>query len=205
TTFTGKINGEYLPVRYNHGAWMPEGDQVIADGLTRTELSQVTEWHTVTVVKEGSTFTCTVDGEYGALTYTVVSGMAEVPADSLVYSGIYVLNDEVIVSSYDVTALDTDIPGTLPGVFGEPINAEIVAPILTEYDEEDFVDEIDKITTEGNREEIKDPDDDNDDDGNVPRQYTKDIWLLAFGGIVIIGIIVIVTILKKRKNHRGEK
>ena len=76
-----------------------------------------------------------------------------------VYSGIYVLNDEIIVSSYDVVAVGEEITHTLPGTAGQPVNQEITPPELPEYEDDDFTDEFDGITTGGNRDSEEDPDD----------------------------------------------
>lgn len=206
TTLTGVINGQYLPVRYNHGAWMPEGDQPLEGGLTRTEMSQVTEWHEVTVKKTGSTFECYIDGEYGSLTYTVAD-FPDVPEDVPVYSGIYVLNDEIIVSSYDVVAVGEEITHTLPGTAGQPVNQEITPPELPEYEDDDFTDEFDGITTGGNRDSEEDPDDEDEDDEEIPAEddsgsYLKDIIILvAVVAVVAAGVVIYII---RKKSKKGE-
>ena len=50
---TVKLDGETLPTTYNHGGWFAEGDHTLENGMTQTEASQVTNWHTIKVVKEG--------------------------------------------------------------------------------------------------------------------------------------------------------
>ncbi len=75
TTVYGKLEGQTLPVTYNHGGWLPEGDHIVEGGLTQTEASQVTNWHTIHVRKQGNTFTCYVDNNTGYISYTVEAGL----------------------------------------------------------------------------------------------------------------------------------
>ena len=143
TTIYGKLNGETLPVTFNHGGWFPEGSTPIESqgGKTQTELSQVTENHTIKIVKEGNTFSCRVDGSSGLITYTVAAGLPAVNGRD-VYSGIYTYNDEIIVSSYDVTAKGGFTEASLPAPANNPINSNVTAPALGSYNESLFADEF---------------------------------------------------------------
>lgn len=136
TTIYGRIGGETLPTTYNHGGWLAEGDNEVSPGLTQTQASQVTEWHTVKVVKEGNTFTCYVDTESnGYISYTVAAGLPDV-TDKKVYSGIYAFNDAVLVRGYDVTAVGGFQETHTPCPSGHPYNASVEAPDLPAYAEE---------------------------------------------------------------------
>ncbi len=142
TTVYGKLNGETLPTTFNHGGWFPEGDNILDSGLTQTEASQVTEFHTVKVIKEGDTFTCYIDRtNCGYISYRVAAGLPDVTGKN-VYSGIYTFNDEVIVSSYDVTAVGGFSKATLPAEAGNPITAAVYPPVLADYNEFEANDEF---------------------------------------------------------------
>ena len=135
TTIYGKINGETLPVTYNHGGWLREGDALTSDGITITESSQVTCWHTIKVIKENNTFTCYIDVESnGYISYTVAAGLTSSEGKK-VYAGIYTLNDAVEVRSYDVTAVGGFTSKTLPAPADNPQNAYVPAPQLGTYAE----------------------------------------------------------------------
>ena len=144
TTIYGKLNGETLPVTFNHGGWFPEGSTPIesAGGLNQTELSQVTQWHTVKVLKEGNTFTCYVDKtNVGYITYPVAGGLPSTDGKD-VYSGLYTFNDEIIVRNYDVTTIGGYTQEKLPSPANNPINSSVKAPTLGTYNENVFVDEF---------------------------------------------------------------
>ena len=144
TTIYGKLNGETLPVTYNHGGWFPEGDTPIesAGGLTQTEVSQVTQFHTIKVLKEGNTFTCYVDRtNVGYISYPVAAGLPSTEGKD-VYSGIYTFNDEIIVTNYDVTTIGGYTGEKLPSAANNPINASVSAPVLGTYNENIYVDEF---------------------------------------------------------------
>ena len=147
TTLTGEIGGEYLPTRYNHGGWFAEGTQTNEDGLTITEASQLTQWHTITVTKSGNTFTCSVDGTMGRLTYTV----SDLPSSDgkTVYSGLYVLNDKVEYSEWAITPAGQTVSVSTPA---DPEDeTQIVEEKLDigAYTDADYTEEFDGVTTSG--------------------------------------------------------
>ena len=146
TTFTGLINGEYLPTRYNHGGWFPEGDAVQSSGLTITEESQLDQWHTVSVTKSGNTFTCSVDGTKGLLTYRLP---VELPsaAGRTVYSGLYVLNDKVEFSEYALTPAGQTEQLSTPADPSQATSTEEETLTLGTYQDADYTDEFDGVTT----------------------------------------------------------
>lgn len=145
TTIYGKLNGETLPTTYNHGGWFAEGDQQLENGMTQTEASQVTNWHTIKVVKQGNNFTCYVDKESnGYISYTVAAGLPSIEGKT-VYSGVYTFNDEVTFSSYDLTAIGGFTSASTPAQPNNPINASISAPTLPTYSEKTYKDELDGI------------------------------------------------------------
>lgn len=145
TTIFGKLGGETLPTTFNHGGWFKEGDHILDSGLTQTEASQVTEWHTIKVIKEGNTFTCYVDtDDNGYISYVVAAGLPDVTGKTI-YSGIYALNDAVLVSAYDVTEVNQFTTSSLPCEADNPYNASIAAPTLGNYDDNTYVDEFDSI------------------------------------------------------------
>ncbi len=148
TTIYGRIEGETLPTTYNHGGWLAEGDQIVEGGMTQTEASQVTNWHTIKVIKQKNTFTCYIDNNSnGYISYTVAAGLPSTEGKTL-YSGLYTFNDAIEVSAYDVTEVGASVPGTLPCPAGNPYNAHIDAPSLPVYADEATVDVIDG--TKGN-------------------------------------------------------
>lgn len=148
TTIYGKVNGETLPVTYNHGGWFAEGDQLVEteDGrrITLTESMQVTEWHTIKVVKKGNTFTCYVDtSSNGYISYTVASGLASTDGKDF-YAGIYALNDAVLVRNYQVTAIgEASSEKVTPAEAGNAINAYEAPPTLGTYAEKTAEDKFD--------------------------------------------------------------
>ena len=146
TTIYGKLNGETLPTTYNHGGWFAEGDHQLENGMTQTEASQVTNWHTIKVVKQGNNFTCYVDKESnGYISYTVAAGLPSIEGKT-VYSGLYTFNDEVTFSSYDLTAIGGFTSASTPAQPNNPINASISAPTLPTYSEKTYKDELDGIS-----------------------------------------------------------
>ena len=155
TTIYGKLKGETLPTTYNHGGWFPEGDGKLESGLTQTEASQVTNWHTVKVIKEGNTFTCYVDRtNVGYISYNVAAGLPDVTGKDI-YSGIYTFNDEIIVSAYDVTTVKGFTSASLPAEAGKPINASVNPPVLGSYNEFESVDEfVTPIGPDGNQGQV---------------------------------------------------
>ncbi len=155
TTIYGKLNGETLPTTYNHGGWFPEGDGKLESGLTQTEASQVTNWHTVKLIKQGNTFTCYVDRtNVGYISYKVAAGLPDVTGKNI-YSGIYTFNDEIIVSAYDVTTVNGFTSASLPAEAGNPINASVNPPVLGTYNEYEAVDEfVNPIGPDGNEDQV---------------------------------------------------
>ena len=147
TTLTGEIGGEYLPTRFNHGGWFAEGDETNEDGLTVTEASQLTEWHTVTVTKSGNTFTCSVDGNMGLLTYTV-SNLPDA-GDRTVYSGLYVLNDKMEVSEWAVTPAGQTVSVSTPADPDDETQFVEETLEIGTYSDADYIDEFDGVTTSG--------------------------------------------------------
>lgn len=145
TTIYGKLNGETLPTTYNHGGWFAEGDNIVKDGMTQTELSQVTNWHTIKVIKQGNTFTCYVDNETnGYISYTVAATLPSIEGKTL-YSGLYTFNDEILVSSYDLTEIGGFKEATTPCAPNNPYNASISEPTLPAVTENIYEDEFDNI------------------------------------------------------------
>ena len=143
TTIYGKLNGETLPTTYNHGGWFLEGDNQLENGLTQTEASQVTNWHTIKVIKNGNNFTCYVDSENnGYISYTVAAGLPSIEGKTL-YSGIYTFNDEILVSAYDLTKVGEFNTPSTPCEANNPYNASISAPTLPKYNENTYKDEFD--------------------------------------------------------------
>lgn len=164
TTIYGKIDGETLPTTYNHGGWLAEGDAALENGMTQTEASQVTNWHTVKVQKEGNTFTCYIDNESnGYISYTLEAGLPSIDG-KMVYSGVYSYNDAVLIRSYDVTPINGFSSATLPCEPDHPYNASVTAPELPIYQSVIYEDEFD-----GAINNVKDGGNDQtpDDSGNV--------------------------------------
>lgn len=158
TTIYGKIEGETLPTTYNHGGWLAEGEVDLGNGMTQTEASQVTNWHTIKVQKEGNTFTCYIDSETnGYISYTVEAGLPSIEGKT-VYSGVYSYNDAVLVRSYDITSLNGFTSATLPCEPNKPFNASISAPLLPTYQSTIYTDEFD-----GNINNVKDEENNNPD------------------------------------------
>lgn len=148
TTIYGKIEGQTLPTTYNHGGWLPEGDVVGDDGLTATEASQVTNWHTIHVRKQGNTFIASVDNGTGYISYTVAAGLPSTTEKTL-YSGVYTYNDAVLVRSYDVTTINGFTTPTLPAPANNPYNDFVEPPVLDTYADNIFIDEFNEfINTE---------------------------------------------------------
>ena len=154
TTIYGNIDGETLPVTYNHGGWLREGDALTSEGISITESSQVTHWHTIKIIKEGNTFTCYIDDiSNGYISYNVAAGLPSTQGKTL-YAGIYTLNDAVQVRSYDVTAVGGFTNPTLPAEAGNPQNAYVPAPTLQKYEEKIAKDAFDgNINTVGGKAE----------------------------------------------------
>jgi uncharacterized membrane protein YgcG len=146
TTIYGRIDGETLPTTYNHGGWLAEGDNTLDSGLTQTEASQVTEWHTFKIVKEGNTFTCYIDTETnGYISYTVAAGLPDTTGKK-VYSGLYTYNDAVLVKSYNVDKVGGFTTASTPCPSGSPYNASVQAPVLGTYADSTTTDHYDGTT-----------------------------------------------------------
>ena len=170
TTIYGKINGQTLPTKYNHGPWLPEGDDIAlcecdsscgcggscygktkaecqslcGEGCpckTTTDMSQVTEWHTITVKKTGNQFVCYVDDNLGARTYTVDAGLPDTTGKK-VYAGIYTLNDRVEVSQYNISTVGATPTPQTPCQAGAPFSDEVKAPQIPAYSSTRYEDEI---------------------------------------------------------------
>ena len=164
TTLTGLINGEYLPTRYTHGGWFLEGEKELENGMTRTEMSQLDQWHTITVVKTGSTFACNVDGEMGFLTYTVASGLPSA-AGKTVYSGIYALNDAIEVSEWAITPAGQTVSVSTPASPSQATSGEEAKLELGAYIDKDYTDEFDGKTTTAGGDTPNPPDPDSSSSG----------------------------------------
>lgn len=165
TTIYGKLNGETLPTTYNHGGWFAEGEHVLANGMTQTEASQVTNWHTIKIVKTGNNFTCYVDTESnGYISYTVAAGLPSIEGKT-VYSGVYTYNDAVLFSEYTLTEIDGYTAASTPCEPNKPYNASIEAPTLPAYNENSYEDEFDGITGGDNG---------NEDPGDNPSDQPSD-------------------------------
>jgi len=121
----------------------------------KTEASQVTNWHTVKLIKQGNTFTCYVDRtNVGYISYKVAAGLPDTTGKDI-YSGIYTFNDEIIVSAYDVTTVNGFTSPSLPAEAGNPINASVNPPVLGTYNEYEAVDEfVNPIGPDGNEDQV---------------------------------------------------
>lgn len=164
TTLTGEIGGEYLPTRYNHGGWFAEGTQTNEDGLTITEASQLTQWHTITVTKSGNTFTCSVDGTMGRLTYTV----SDLPSSDgkTVYSGLYALNDKVEYSEWAITPAGQTVSVSTPADPEDETQLVEEKLDIGAYTDADYTEEFDGVTTSGGSAEPGPGDDSSDSAGS---------------------------------------
>lgn len=219
TTLTGLIGGEYLPTRYNHGGWFYEGDTELENGMTRTEMSQLTEWHTITVIKSGNNFTCSVDdGRMGYISYTVAAGLPSANGKT-VYSGIYVLNDAVEVSEWAVTPAGGTVAVSTPASPSQATVVEEETLVLGTYQATDYRDEFDGVTTSGAQPGNGD-DHNNGDDGNQPDDTKPPItpdepeegggnvgmWVgIAIAAVVVVAGAVVAVVLVKKKSNKNNK
>lgn len=142
TTIYGKFNGETLPTTYNHGGWLKEGDNILDSGLTQTEASQVTEWHTLHITVDGDNFTCYIDTESnGYISYTVAAGLT--PTNGApVYSGLYTFNDAIMCRRYDIYGQGETAANALPCPENNPYDAKVIAPEIGTYNATTFTDEF---------------------------------------------------------------
>ncbi len=209
TTFTGLINGEYLPTRYNHGGWFPEGDKDLGDGTTATENSQLDKWHTVSVTKSGNTFTCSVDGSIGLLNYTVAAGLPSTEGKT-VYSGIYVLNDAIEVSEWAITPAGGTVSVSTPALPSQATSVEEEKLELGTYSDRDYTDEFDKVTTNVKGDKPDDPDtpDNPDNPDNPDDPGTNSCG--GCGGAISAGaglglLIPAMFVFKRKKSEKSDK
>lgn len=207
TTLTGKIGGEYLPTRYNHGGWFAEGDETNEDGLTTTEASQLTQWHTITATKSGNTFSFRVDGTMGTLTYTV----SNLPSTNgqTVYSGLYALNDTVEYSEWAITPAGGTVSVSTPANPAD--ETQIVEETLDigTYSDADYTDEFDGVTTsessgsedpgDGDDEPADPGDGDGGDDTGGGCSGTA--FGFAFIGAVALLAAAALLFMRKKKNN----
>lgn len=216
TTFTGLIGGEYLPTRYNHGGWFYEGDTELENGMTRTEMSQLTQWHTITVIKLGNNFTCSVDdGKMGYISYTVAAGLPSANGKT-VYSGVYALNDAIEVSEWAVTPEGGTVALSTPASPSQATVVEEETLALGTYTASDYRDEFDGVTTSDAQ-----PDNGNDGNGGNPPDNTENpptsdkpdegggnvgMWVgigIAIA-VVVAGAVVAVVLVKKKSNQKSK-
>lgn len=213
TTVYGRIAGETLPTTYNHGGWLAEGDQDVG-GMSQTEASQVTNWHTLKVIKEANTFTCYVDTDTnGYISYTVAAGLPSTSGKT-VYSGIYAYNDAVLVRSYNIDPVGGFSAKSLPCEAGHPYNASVSAPTLGSYADSVVSDHFDTALKDnvggGSTPSSA------DSSGNTPSSSTSSstssegntpgggfnggaIAGIVIGAVVIVGVVVAFVLNKRKK------
>lgn len=205
TTLTGLINGEYLPTRYNHGGWFLEGDEPDENGVTRTQKSQLDQWHTITVVKSGNTFTCSVDGNMGQLNYSVAGGLPST-AGKTIYSGIYAQNDAIEVKEWAITSAGQTVSLTTPALPSQETQGVVEKLDLGNYTANDYTDEFDEVSTSGS---VQPPIDDkpqtgdnstgSDTSNNEPKTDNLGIIIGGIAAVLVLAAAVVVILLKKKQ------
>lgn len=201
TTFWGKINGNNLPLRYTHGGWMPEGDTVGSSGLTPTQESSLELDHTFTVQKEGNQFTCYVDDNKAKLSISVE--LPNFDASKKIYSGMYVLNDQVEFSEYGVYANGTERAAGLPALPEQATNmSSEVEPTLPQYNQSEYTDEFDG-TTDNERKPSEPETPDKPDP--APDKNKKGCAIVTAGdvggfagGIMLLSCVLLVALSRKK-------
>ncbi len=215
TTLTGLINGEYLPTRYNHGGWFPEGEEPQEDGMTITEKSQLDQWHTITVVKSGNTFTCSVDGTMGKLTYSVAGGLPSTTGKT-VYSGIYAQNDAIEVKEWAITPAGEEVKLSTPALPSQKTDGVVETLELGTYSAVEYVDAFDGNASSGENPPATNPPTTNPPETNPPAtnppatnppddnngDEKKGCFGTISGGAAALGLLAAAAVVLKKKNQK---